>query len=854
VANALTIDPKVLAGLTPRERDRAEKALLDLEASVKANPLLRYNNPAFGPRHPKQIRFHEFRTRRKAFIGGNQSFLASTEVRMADGSCKPVADIEPGDGIVAVNMDGTTQPAEVLELLDHGKLPTYRWEFGDRGFVATGDHKLLVRTRRGEQIKPVGDTHWTDAIALPLGHEPTYLDPTDSEFAMLFGLILGDGSTFTAGDGSRLSYFYNQDAEIVDLARSEAAAVGLQFSRRAEGHYAFSLGKENGSKRSWWLDKLAAHGLSHPAHMKEVPPAVFLWDNESVARFLAGLFLTDGWVGEANRMVGIQLTSRRAIEQVQDLLETRFGIYGHPIRVRHYEAPGQRDGFTWRIRDVGNIARFHDAIPMVGKKAKLLEEINRFPGKRYDSRYKRQTGLEDTGEQWTFDISIDHPTHLFQLANGMVVSNSGKTTAGIVDDIIQGIDAEMVPDHLKQFKRFRPPFRCRIAAQGREEIEDFIFEKMREWMPPSQLLGGKWKTAYDKIHHVLHLKNGTYYSFKTFQQEAQQWGGSTLDRVHMDEEPGAVHLQEARLRVMRRKGDLLFTMTPVNGLTHMFDEFEAAMEDAQDHGGIVEHDGLGMVIVDMEDNPWLTKEDIEEALRGLSYEERLARKEGKFVAMSGLIYPDFKRELHVVPALERLPGNVNVVVSIDPGIRYACAVGWHYLDANDNMVMFEELYEKDQTIGQICEQIHRINAHYNCQPIYYVIDPAARNRNSQTGRSDQMEFADHGVVTIPGQNSVTAGINRCRERLQSRRFVVTENCTNFLKEIRTYRWKKPPRGEGDGKPVPVKQDDHMMDAFRLCVMSRPWRPEEVIPDNESQMEKLVREHYDAVNRPVESAV
>ena len=429
-------------------------------------------------------------------------------------------------------------------------------------------------------------------------------------------------------------------------------------------------------------------------------------------------------------------------------------------------------------------------------------------------------------------------------------NQSGKTTSGIIDDIIQGIDADMVPDHLKHFKRYRPPFRCRIAAQGREEIEDFVFEKMQEWIPVNQLVGDKWKSAYDKQHHVLHLKNGSYYQFKTYQQEAQQWGGSTLDRVHMDEEPARIHLQEARLRVMRREGDLLFTMTPVEGLTHMFDEFEAAMEEAERHDGIIEHDGLGLVTVHMDDNPWLSEEAKKEALRGLSREERLAREEGKFVALSGLIYPDFDRERHVIPPVRDLPENVNVIVSIDPGIRHACAVGWYYLTTDDHMVMFQEGYFKDMTIAQVCEEIHRTNAYYNCEPIYNVIDPAARNRNSQTGRSDQSEFADHGIVTIPGQNSVTAGINRVKERLQNDRFHVTEDCTNFLKEIRTYRWRKPPRhGEDEGKPVPVKANDHLMDATRLAIMSRPYLPHEEIINTETQIDKMAREHYDAVSSP-----
>jgi len=431
-------------------------------------------------------------------------------------------------------------------------------------------------------------------------------------------------------------------------------------------------------------------------------------------------------------------------------------------------------------------------------------------------------------------------------------NQGGKTTSGIVDCLIQALPWELVPDHLKRFKKHTPPFRCRIAAQGREEIEDFIFEKIREWCPPAALVGDSFRSAYDKQHHVLHFKNGSYFSFKTYAQEAQQWGGSTLDRVLMDEEPGPQHLQEARIRVMRREGQLLFTMTPVEGLTHIYDSFESLITEMESNGEgeAREGDARAAIFADMDDNPWLTEKAKEQALRGLSNEELKARKEGKFVALTGLIYSDFDPQVHVVPGLTKLPENVNVVVGIDPGIRYACAVGWFYLKTDDTMVMFDEGYFKDMTIKEVCDRIHRTNGYWGCEPMYYVIDPAAKNRNSQTGRSDQMEFADHGIPTIAGQNSVTAGINRCRERLQNQRFFVTENCRNFQKEIRTYRWKKPPRNaESDGREIPVKKDDHLLDEWRLVCMSRPAVPEETIRKDETPGQTILREHLESVTNP-----
>ncbi len=433
-------------------------------------------------------------------------------------------------------------------------------------------------------------------------------------------------------------------------------------------------------------------------------------------------------------------------------------------------------------------------------------------------------------------------------------NQSGKTTSAILDDIIQAVDADVVPAHLKPFKKHTPPFRCRVGAQGREEIEDFIFEKIKEWCPMDQLVGGTWKTAYDKLHHVLHFKNGSYFQFKTYQQDGQQWGGSTLDRVHMDEEPGTIHLKESRIRVMRREGQILFSMTPVEGLSHMYDVFEETIEAAESADGYAittTEAGIKRALVysDMDDNPWLTEVSKAQALEGLSEEERRARKEGKFVAMSGLIYARFDRDTHVIEPLDRLPDNVNVVVSIDPGFRHATAVQWHYMDTADNMVMFEELNLKEKTIAEVCEQIHLLNAKWKVEPIYYVIDTAAANRNNQTGRSDQSEYADHGIVTIPAQKKVTAGINRCRERLDTERFHVASNCVAFLREIRQYRWKKPPKTESEGRAEPVKSNDHQMDAWRYAVMSRPYLPTEEIPDNETNLERIVREEIQEIVRP-----
>lgn len=426
-------------------------------------------------------------------------------------------------------------------------------------------------------------------------------------------------------------------------------------------------------------------------------------------------------------------------------------------------------------------------------------------------------------------------------------TQSGKTTGGLADDIIQAIDREAVPEHLKQCKKFEPPFLCRIMAESFPVLETTLIQKLQDLLPSDQLMGGSWSTAYDKNLRVVYFKNGSKFFFMTYEQEVRKMGGASIDRVHFDEEPPLAVYNECKFRVVAHGGDLLFTMTPIFGITWSYDQLweKRGEEIAKD---VYYGPDMGAVTVDITENPALGEKEIGLALEGLSDEEKAARKEGRFIALHGLIYNDFKRDKHVVR--ERpLPEHVNVVVGIDPGLRNRTAVVWIYLDSDDKMVVFDEGYYEGMTAAQVCKVIQKANADRNIHPLYYVIDPAARNKEHSTGRSIQMEYADNGIVTIPGQHAVSAGINRVKERFQNERLFVQEHCIHLIDEIQKYRWKQPPRTGEDGRDAPVKKDDHLMDALRYAVMSRPYLPEIERTSNENPVQRMMREDKERFSNP-----
>lgn len=397
-------------------------------------------------------------------------------------------------------------------------------------------------------------------------------------------------------------------------------------------------------------------------------------------------------------------------------------------------------------------------------------------------------------------------------------NQSGKTTCGIVDDIIQAVDEAVLPDHLKQYKKWKPPFRCRIVTPDfTGTMEGVVFEKLREWIPREQIVGGQWDKAYSKQLRKLRFANGSWFDFMTFEQDLDKFGGTTLHRIHYDEEPPENIRKEGRMRLMKFGGDEIFTMTPLQGMTWM-------------HEGVYERrfeDGVTVVQVDMDDNPHLDAAAKVLALEGLTEEERQARKEGKFVHFAGLVFPEFRQE-HVVEPVSRdtLKDFDTFVVAIDPGLNYAGAV-WIAFDESNAAVVFEELFLVNTDMARMSEAIHAKNREWGIEPTYYVVDPSSRIRGMVTGsETAQTELGRFGIHAIPGQNDHEAGAFQIKRRLQAQpspALLLAKNCQELIKEIRKARKADTP----DGKFKLLKDSspnarNEVLDALRYGLMSRPW--------------------------------
>lgn len=398
-------------------------------------------------------------------------------------------------------------------------------------------------------------------------------------------------------------------------------------------------------------------------------------------------------------------------------------------------------------------------------------------------------------------------------------NRSGKTTAGIVDDLIQAVDRDVLPPALRVYKKWEPPFFFRIIApKFNENHEGVTIPAIRRWVPRSQLAGGSWVKAYSASKRMITFRNGSWCQLMTFEQDLDTFAGAALHRVHLDEEPPGEHgrriYNENLMRLTDYNGDLLLTMTPLFGLSWSYDEIWERRHE----------DGITAVTVDSFENPHVNHTALERTFARFTDEERKARQKGEFIHFGGLFYDEFNDTEHVVdPPKPKTIRSQDVVVGIDPGLNFTGVV-WAAFDNDNGMFVFDELLCEGKLVPDVAQGIREKNRKWGINPSYYVIDPSARNRNQTNAENIEGAFNREGIYPVHGQNERGPGILEVKRRLQKQGFSISRECPRAIWEFGRYR--KDPNSSDEF--AAIKVDDHCFVAGTLIVTDRGEVPIEQV--------------------------
>lgn len=242
-----------------------------------------------------------------------------------------------------------------------------------------------------------------------------------------------------------------------------------------------------------------------------------------------------------------------------------------------------------------------------------------------------------------------------------------------------------------------------------------------------------------------------------------------------------------------RQGSALFMGTP-KGYNHFYDLHNFELKSAN-------YKSFKFTTYD---NPFISKDEIEEAHQTLTPERFSQEYMADFTKTEGLVYREFKREQHVYSEVD--PVFKEVIAGVDLGFQNpACALGIG-ISHTDTYYVKEEFYKIHKTDADVAE--------YVAGKLYDKVYP---DPESASGVEEMKRRGVNVKEVIKGKDSVKNGIDRVRELFKSNKLYIHSSCINLINELETYSYpeKKDMRNEDEN---PIKEHDHAVDALRYALM------------------------------------
>ena len=301
--------------------------------------------------------------------------------------------------------------------------------------------------------------------------------------------------------------------------------------------------------------------------------------------------------------------------------------------------------------------------------------------------------------------------------------------------------------------------------------------------------------------------------FKSCDQGREKFQGASLDFVWFDEEPPKDIYEECRMRVLDRQGDIFGTMTPLKGLTFVYDEiFMNGRNDPE----------VWYEFMEWADNPHLPEGEIKLLESCMDEREQQSRRFGRFSSSEGLVYPEFDERVHVIEPFP-IPPEWQDNISIDPGLNNPLSAHWYAVDYDDNVYVVYEHFEAGRDVDYHAAEIKRICGLLGWKRI--TRGGCARSSTAPpnsipcpASRACAKLFYERDILVNPDvDKDLFSGIARVKSYLRRDNglpdLYIFSGCVHLIRELKGYFW-----GSGD---VPKKADDHALDELRYYLMSRP---------------------------------
>ena len=190
---------------------------------------------------------------------------------------------------------------------------------------------------------------------------------------------------------------------------------------------------------------------------------------------------------------------------------------------------------------------------------------------------------------------------------------------------------------------------------------EYLRPKLDKYLP----VGTKKTRWTSQDRAVAVLPNGGRIVSMSCDSGRESFQGGSTSLIWVDEEPndeGIFH--ECLLRTVDLKGKVIITATPLKGLSWMFERF-------------VENPAKGFEVVKISglDNPYVSSFKMRRTVSHLTEASQRSRLYGEFSSQSGLVYPEFSKDTHLID-IEEIPDHWPRYISIDFGSSHPFCALW----------------------------------------------------------------------------------------------------------------------------------------------------------------------------------
>ena len=404
-------------------------------------------------------------------------------------------------------------------------------------------------------------------------------------------------------------------------------------------------------------------------------------------------------------------------------------------------------------------------------------------------------------------------------------NRAGKSTMGAAELVFHL--TRSYPSWYPIERRYNRAIKAIVVCDANAKIEKVIEPKIMEYLPKKFIAHKKVVGGY--LNRITCI-NGSSVDFLSGEQDDMAFEGADWD-FYWGDEPQKKRKFDAIMRgLIDRGGRTILTFTPLvepwmkENLVDKADgkKIETFIVDTYDN------------LFDVEGNPILNKEHIDEMAAMWDDETVETRIHGKFFHLRGVVYQNFC-DVHQIEFDYQYPDPVICV--LDPHDRQPHHLIWAIVDRTDDIFIHSEM-SIHCTVSELAARVRKLEKTEGYNIRKRIIDPNfGRKPLITTGRNMIEELHREGCSGwMEADDAKDEGHLKVKEYLHFKRnlpiseinkpklFFHKQRTTRTIHSIRNYQyeeWIGKIAGERDPKEKPKDKDTHGADVIRYLCMTNP---------------------------------